>query len=87
MSEEAKPARRIQIFETEKDVLYTDSKQVMIDAGINAFAVDLLAESFAFERVKWSGKALVLVGYGKDKQAVYITVTSQVPIVLEASGG
>ncbi len=79
--------RHVQIFDvaTEHDVLCTDSKQIMADSGLNCFAVELLAESFAFDRAKWDGKAVVLVGYGKDKEAVYITVSSQAPKILETS--
>lgn len=76
--------RHVQIFdvESETDVLCTDDKQLMSDSKLNAWAVELLAESFAKCRPQWAGKAVVLIGYGKDELPVYISVSSQAPKTL-----
>ena len=62
-----------------KPTLFADTTQKMIDGGINGFGVELLAESFALRREEFGDRTLCLVGYGKDKQPVYILVSSEAP--------
>lgn len=53
--------------------------QEQVDIGINAFAVTLLAESFAKRRDEVGEESLCVIGYGKDEKPVYIVLSSLPP--------
>jgi hypothetical protein len=55
------------------------TKQQQRRIGINPFAVELLAESFAAHREVWEDGTLLVIGMGKDRQPVYICISSEPP--------
>ena len=55
------------------------NRQKQINFGINAFAVDLLAESYSARRKEFKGETMCIVAAGKDKLPVYICLSSETP--------
>jgi hypothetical protein len=55
------------------------TKQQQHEARLNPFAVELLAESFAQHRAAFGEESICVVGWGKDRQPVYIWLSSVPP--------
>jgi len=53
--------------------------QAMIDAGINGFAAQLLAESHADEPEKFGDETVLLMAKAHDGTPVYMLVSTQMP--------
>jgi hypothetical protein len=55
------------------------TKQRQHKAGLNPFAVELLAEAFAAHRHFWGEDTVCVIGWGKDRAPVYICLSSIPP--------
>jgi hypothetical protein len=62
-----------------KPKLAAVTMQQQLDAGINAFAVQLLAESHADRPEQWGDQTLCLLGRAHNGTTVYILISTQQP--------
>jgi hypothetical protein len=53
--------------------------QQQIDAGINAFAMQLMAEAHADKPEKWGDETVCLVGHTHSGTLVYMLISTQRP--------
>jgi hypothetical protein len=62
-----------------KPKYFVDSLQGCIDLGLNAFALKLLAESFADAPEKFGGENVILVAQAHNRQPVYFIMKKTMP--------
>ena len=64
------------------------TKQEQFKVGLNSFAIELLAESFEQRLQHPDGgfdEGVCVIGYGKDRKPVYITISPDEPHVVNAT--
>ena len=58
---------------------FVETKQQALDLGLNAFALELMAESFGDMPEKFGGENVVFLAHAHNKQPVWFIMTKVTP--------
>jgi hypothetical protein len=58
---------------------FVETKQQALDLGLNAFALELMAESFADMPEKFGDENVVFLAHAHNRQPVWFIMTKEMP--------